>query len=161
MPSAGTEEEIMTAIQSAQDPAMRAILMIQLKALRDLGGMIAGISARLDEFMADEKKIASLALNGHAENHGPDHDWIYQQKLQVEQINEERAWVQERMRSNCAARSNWVMAKIELESSASRKAEADKEEDRKQAKVAKWRIIERILWAALVAATVYLGGYMQ
>ena len=77
-----TESELLTAIQGAEDPAMRAILMIQLKMLRDVSGMFGALSKQIQEFMVDEKRISEMVLNGGAATHTDEHHW--QREFRVE-----------------------------------------------------------------------------
>lgn len=137
-----TESDILDAIQGAEDNTTRALLMIQLKTLRDLSSMIGGIGSRLDAFMSDEKRIAAMALNGHYEHHGTDHEWIYAQKLQTDAVNAEREWVQAKMAEEALAR---------------RQQEEADSDTRRQARATLWRLIERVSWAVLVAFALYYG----
>ena len=77
-----TESELLAAIQGAEDPAMRAILMIQLKMLRDVSGMFGALSKQIQEFMVDEKRISEMVLNGGAATHTDEHHW--QREFRVE-----------------------------------------------------------------------------
>lgn len=70
-----TESELLAAIQGAEDPAMRAILMIQLKMLRDVSGMFGALSKQIQDFMADEKRLSEMVLNGGAATHTDEHHW--------------------------------------------------------------------------------------
>jgi len=62
---------IIKAIADCKDDNMRAVLLLMLAVLEEIG-------AKIDMVMSDEKTIREMVLNGHSAVHDDDHVWIAQ-----------------------------------------------------------------------------------
>ena len=135
--------ELMAEIARTNDPAMRTILAL-------LVGVFEVLIGKLDEMAADEKGLREAVLNGHAENHDRDHDWITEQIHYKKQAAEERAWVRSRMASDCAKACEWTKEKMEAEKTAAEDAKADRRKARDT-------VINLVVTAALSSAATIVG----
>lgn len=135
------EKDIMAAIEAEPEETTRKILMYQLKVLRE-------ITSRMDAFMAN---VRSSVLNGHDDVHHEHHNWVARRISEEAQIENERRWVQERMASDCHAACAWANKKRMEEAE-------DIETNRKNRNAAKWHMVERIVWAALVFLAAFFWG---
>lgn len=66
-----TKAAILKAISDCGDDNMRAILLLMLAVLEEIG-------SKIDAVMSDEKAIREIVLNGHTAVHDDDHEWIAQ-----------------------------------------------------------------------------------
>ena len=64
-----TKQKIQSAIQATDDQTLRTVLLLML-------GMMEEIGDKIDSVLADEKSLRDTVLNGHAEHHDEDHEWI-------------------------------------------------------------------------------------
>ncbi len=110
---------LMAEIAKTNDPAMRSILAL-------LVGVFEVLIGKLDDMAADEKGLREAVLNGHAENHDRDHNWIAEQIHYRKQAAEERAWVRERMVADCNKACDWAKGKMVVEQEADKESKADK-----------------------------------
>ena len=66
-----TKPAILKAIADCKDDNMRAVLLLMLAVLEEIG-------SKIDSVMSDEKTIREMVLNGHSGIHDNDHEWIAQ-----------------------------------------------------------------------------------
>lgn len=114
--ASNTRADIMAAIATMQDPNQRAVLMLLLKVLDDIGG-------KIDAVLADEKALREMVLNGYSDQHDAHHNWIARQLVHDEDHLRHHRWMQEHIEHNCDDVCTWARAKIaeEKENSASRR----------------------------------------
>lgn len=62
-------ERIVTALATMTDPNMKAVLLLLLAVLEELGD-------KIEALRADEQGLRESVLNGHSATHGADHDWV-------------------------------------------------------------------------------------
>lgn len=111
-----TRIEIMSAIAAMQDPSQRAVLMLLLKVLDDIG-------SKIDAVLADEKKLREMVLNGHSEQHDAHHVWTARQIIHDEDHLRHHRWIQDHIEHGCEDVCAWARTKIaeEKENYASRR----------------------------------------
>ncbi len=114
--ASNTRADIMAAIATMQDPNQRAVLMLLLKVLDDIG-------AKIDAVLADENKLREMVLNGHSEQHDEHHVWVQRQIIHDEDHLRHHRWVQEHIEHGCDDVCAWARTKMaeEKENSASRR----------------------------------------
>lgn len=66
---AGIKSQIMSALESTEDHSMKVVLLLLLQVIEEIGG-------KIDAVFMDEKSLRAAVLNGHANEHNADHDWI-------------------------------------------------------------------------------------
>lgn len=79
------KSSIMAALEETEDKAMRTILLLMLGVFEHVGGELTGLNAKLDAILADERALKDKVLNGHADHHDADHEFI-----QAERANRAR-----------------------------------------------------------------------
>ncbi|MBI5920263.1 MAG: hypothetical protein HY847_01290 [Betaproteobacteria bacterium] len=92
--------EILSAIGKTDDPNIKAVLLLMLGVLEEIGG-------KIDSMMSDE--VRKAVLNGHESVH-----------------NEHHVWIAERMAEDCSSACTWARGKMEAEAEAEKEAKADK-----------------------------------
>ena len=132
-----TESELLTAIQGAEDPAMRAILMIQLKMLRDVSGMFGALSKQIQEFMVDEKRISEMVLNGGAATHTDEHHWQREFRVEWESLRPVMNMMRDRH-----AKGGYCDYAAEMVH--------NRDEDKKSKRGIRDDFIKRLLWSGLL-----------
>lgn len=139
------KSDLMAEIAKTNDPAMRSILAL-------LVGVFEVVIGKLDEMAADEKGLREAVLNGHAENHDRDHDWISEQIHYKKQAAEERSWVRARMAADCESACDWAKGKMAKEAEAEKDAKADRREAR--------NAVIRLVVTAVVSSAASIVGVL-
>ena len=93
-----TKPAILKAIADCQDDNMRAVLLLMLAVLEEIGG-------KIDSVMSDEKTIRDMVLNGHSAIHDDDHVWIAQ--CRAKQVEEVCAWAHLKMKEEAETSHSW------------------------------------------------------
>ena len=81
----GTKSKIMQAIADCSDNNMRAVLLLMLGTLEEIG-------EKIDLAMKDEKSLRDLVLNGYSEIHNDDHDWLFRMRPVIGRWSDTIAW---------------------------------------------------------------------
>lgn len=139
--------DLMAEIAKTNDPSMRSLLAL-------LVGVFEVLIGKLDEMAADEKGLREAVLNGHAENHDRDHNWIAEQIDYKKQAAEERRWVRDRMAANCSEACDWARTKMQAEADEAKEAKADKRAARDA--LIRQLVTGAVTVAATVAATLWM-----
>jgi len=134
---------IMKAIAETQDQNLKTILLLLLGVLEELGG-------KIDAIAADEKGLREAVLNGHAENHDRDHEFVGLLFQHREAAAEERRWIRERMGSNCADACTWAEQRMRDEKDAAKTAVEDAKADKRAARDAIIRTVVASLTSAVI-----------
>ncbi len=98
-----TKSKIQQALAEENDPKFRAIIMLMLATIEDIG-------RKIDDFRNDEKSLRDAVLNGHAHVHDSDHEWIEGWRNRDAEVRDAFAWVAEKKRTELANR--WSFRKI-------------------------------------------------
>lgn len=122
--------DILAAIGRTGNEDMKTVLLLTF-------GVLEVVIARLDAMAADEKGLREAVLNGHAEHHDRDHNYIGDLYRHRDQAAEERMWVR---------------AKMVAEAEAEKEAKIDKREAR--------NVVIRQLVTLLMAAAVGAAGVL-
>lgn len=124
------KQDIMAAIGRTDDPTMKAVLLLLLGVLEEIGG-------KIDAMRADEVGLREAVLNGHAEDHNKHHEWIAKQ-----------------IESDCADVCDWARNKKAEEEEAAKEARID----RRSARDAAIRQVVTILcsFAAGIAGVLWM-----
>jgi hypothetical protein len=83
-----TKNRIMQSIADCKDDSLRAVLLLLLAVLEEIGG-------KIDIVMRDEKTLREIVLNGHTATHDSDHEWI--SNFRAQRNDEVCAWAHARM----------------------------------------------------------------
>lgn len=94
------KSEILSAIGKTDDPNIKAVLLLMLGVLEEIGG-------KIDSMMTVE--VRKAVLNGHESVH-----------------NEHHIWIAGRMEADCSAACDWAREKMQDEAEAEKEAKADK-----------------------------------
>jgi hypothetical protein len=144
--------ELKTEIAKEDDKDRRTLLMLLLGVLEANMEGLAAISKKIDSLISDEQMLRATVLNGHAENHDRDHEFVGHLFSHREAAAEERRWVRERMGSRCAEACTWAEQKMRDEKDAEKTALEDAKADKRAARDAVIRLVVTAL--ASSAATV-------
>lgn len=125
-------DAILKALADESDRKVKMLLLLMLSAIEDIGG-------KLDAVLANEDRIRTLVLNGHAPVHHSDHEWIGRRRKTDERDLRVLAWAEEAMSHEDTNRKRhaWVDARM-------RDDVADKDSRR----VIRDKWLERVVWAA-------------
>lgn len=102
-PSFNVKSSIMAALEETEDKAMRTILLLLLGVFEHVGGELSGVNSKLDAILADERALKDKVLNGHADTHDDDHDWLHEYRGTVARRESVCAWAEAQMAAQEAA----------------------------------------------------------
>jgi len=136
MTTKAPKDAILQALADESDQKVKMLLLLMLSAIEDIGG-------KLDAVLANEERIRTMVLNGHAPVHHADHEWIGRRRKTDERDLRVLAWAEEAMSHDHINRKRyaWVDAKMRDDA-----ADADSRRSIRD----KW--LERIVWAVTVLA---------
>lgn len=136
MTTKAPKDAILQALADESDQKVKMLLLLMLSAIEDIGG-------KLDAVLANEERIRTMVLNGHAPVHHADHEWIGRRRKTDERDLRVLAWAEEAMSHDHINRKRyaWVDAKM--------RDDAADAESRRSIRD-KW--LERIVWAVTVLA---------
>ena len=150
--------ELKSKIARENDEDRRTTLLLLLGVFEaNLAGLDV-LSKKIDALRGDEPALRQTVLNGHAEHHDRDHEFLAVMYENKDRMAEERAWVRGRMGSSCAEACTWAEKKMVEE----RQAEADARETAKADKRAAREALIRqgvailITVAATATGTLYV-----
>lgn len=133
--------ELKSEIAKEDDKDRRTLLMLLLGVLEANMEGLAAIGKKIDNLLSDEQELRATVLNGHAENHDRDHEFVGLLYQHREAAAEERRWIRERMGSNCAEACNWAEKKMRDEQAAATTAAEDAKADKRAARDALIRLV--------------------
>lgn len=67
------KSEILSAIGKTEDKNLKMILLLLLGVLEEIG-------SKIDNVLTDEKSLRESVLNGHADTHHADHEWVKERR---------------------------------------------------------------------------------
>lgn len=82
-----TKDRIVAAIAECSDNNLRAVLLLMLAVLEEIG-------EKIDIAMSDEKSLRELVLNGHSEVHSDDHDWLFRMRPIIGRWSDTISWAE-------------------------------------------------------------------
>jgi len=144
--------ELKSEIAKEDDKDRRTLLMLLLGVLEANMEGLAAIGKKIDNLLSDEQELRATVLNGHAENHDRDHEFVGLLFQHREAAAEERRWIRERMGSNCAEACGWAEQKMRDEKDAEKTALEDAKADKRAARDAVIRTVASALAGAAVSA---------
>ena len=148
--------ELKSEIAKEDDKDRRTLLMLLLGVLEaNMDGM-AAIGKKIDSLISDEQALRATVLNGHAENHDRDHEFVGLLFQHREAAAEERRWTRERMGSNCAEACTWAETKMRDEKDAAKTAAEDAKADKRAARDA----LIRLVVTAIVSSAASIAGVL-
>jgi len=133
--------ELKSEIAKEDDKDRRTLLMLLLGVLEANMEGLAAIGKKIDNLLSDEQELRATVLNGHAENHDRDHEFVGLLYQHREAAAEERRWIRERMGSNCAEACTWAEQKMRDEQAAATTAAEDAKADKRAARDALIRLV--------------------
>ena len=133
--------ELKSEIAKEDDKDRRTLLMLLLGVLEANMEGLAAIGKKIDNLLSDEQELRVTVLNGHAENHDRDHEFVGLLYQHREAAAEERRWIRERMGSNCAEACTWAEQKMRDEQAAATTAAEDAKADKRAARDALIRLV--------------------
>lgn len=148
--------ELRSEIAKEDDKDRRTLLMLLLGVLEANMEGLAAISKKIDSLISDEQALRATVLNGHAENHDRDHEFIGLLFQHREAAAEERRWIRERMGSNCAEACDWAEKKMRDEQDAAKTAAEDAKADKRAARDA----LIRLVVTAVVSSAASIAGVL-
>lgn len=144
--------ELKAKIARENDEDRRTVLLLLLGVLEANMEGLAAIGKKIDNLLSDEQELRATVLNGHAENHDRDHEFVGLLFQHREAVAEERRWIRERMGSNCAEACGWAEKKMRDEQDAAKTAAEDAKADKRAARDAVIRTVASALAGAAVSA---------
>lgn len=153
MPDFDVASELKAQIAKEDDKDRRTVLLLMLGVLEDNRAGLAALGAKIDTLINDEASLRLTVLNGHAENHDRDHEFVDQLYVHREAMAEERRWIRERMRSDCALGCEWASRKMKEETDSIQTAAETAKADRRAARDTIIRIGLSMVIGALSSAT--------
>lgn len=148
--------ELKTEIAKEDDKDRRTLLMLLLGVLEANMEGLAAISKKIDSLISDEQMLRATVLNGHAENHDRDHEFVGHLFSHREAAAEERRWVRERMGSRCAEACGWAERKMNEEEETKKTAAEDAKADKRAARDA----LIRLVVTAVVSSAASIAGVL-
>ena len=148
--------ELKSEIAKEDDKDRRTLLMLLLGVLEANMEGLAAISKKIDSLISDEQALRATVLNGHAENHDRDHEFIGLLFQHREAAAEERRWIRERMGSNCPEACTWAEKKMRDEQDAAKTAAEDAKADKRAARDA----LIRLVVTAVVSSAASIAGVL-
>lgn len=144
--------ELKAKIAKENDEERRTILLLLLGVFEANIAGLESISKKIDSLINDEQALRATVLNGHAENHDRDHEYVGHLFQHRDSAAEERRWIRERMGSNCAVACTWAERKMRDEEDAAKTAVEDAKADKRAARDALIRTVVSALAGAAVSA---------
>lgn len=144
--------ELKAKIAKENDEERRTVLMLLLGVFEVNIAGLAQISKKIDDMINDEKSLRDTVLNGHAEHHDRDHEFLAAMYENKDRMAEERAWVRGRMASHCSETCTWAEKKMNEERQAEIEAKETAKADKRAARDALIR--QGVVILLTVAATV-------
>lgn len=148
--------ELKSEIAKEDDKDRRTLLMLLLGVLEANMEGLAAIGKKIDNLLSDEQALRATVLNGHAENHDRDHEFIGLLFQHREAAAEERRWIRELMGSNCAKACDWAEKKMRDEQDAAKTAAEDAKADKRAARDA----LIRLVVTAVVSSAASIAGVL-
>lgn len=148
--------ELKTEIAKEDDKDRRTLLMLLLGVLEANMEGLAAISKKIDSLISDEQMLRATVLNGHAENHDRDHEFVGHLFSHREAAAEERRWVRERMGSRCSEACGWAERKMNEEEETKKTAAEDAKADKRAARDA----LIRLVVTAVVSSAASIAGVL-
>jgi predicted PurR-regulated permease PerM len=74
------KSEIMSEISKTEDERMRVVLLLLLGVMEYGAEEIIKVGKKIDELRTDEQALRRTVLNGLAETHHADHEWVNEHK---------------------------------------------------------------------------------
>jgi hypothetical protein len=148
--------ELKAKIARENDEDRRTTLMLLLGVFEaNLSGLDV-LSKKIDALRSDEQSLRAAVLNGHAENHDRDHEFVGGLIQHRDAAAEERRWIRERMGSNCAEACTWAEKKMLDEEAAAKTAVEDAKADKRTARDA----LIRLVVTAIVSSAASIAGVL-
>jgi hypothetical protein len=132
-----TRDKIIEAIAATKDDNLRAVLMIMLAVLEEIG-------AKVDSVLADEATLKAIVLNGTSGVHEDDHKWIEGLRKREPDVLHAMSYAEERHKHGGYC------------DFASRKLAEEKDDAQSRRKL-RDGLTERIAWGILVIIAAGLG----
>jgi hypothetical protein len=148
--------ELKSEIAKEDDKDRRTLLMLMLGVLEATSAGFAALTKKIDSLINDEQALRQTVLNGHAENHDRDHEFVGLLFQHREAAAEERRWTRERMGSNCAEACTWAETKMRDEKDAAKTAAEDAKADKRAARDA----LIRLVVTAIVSSAASIAGVL-
>lgn len=148
--------ELKSEIAKEDDKDRRTLLMLLLGVLEANMEGLAAIGKKIDNLLSDEQALRATVLNGHAENHDRDHEFVGLLFQHRDAAAEERRWTRERMGSNCAEACTWAGKKMRDEQDAAKTAAEDAKADKRAARDA----LIRLVVTAVVSSAASIAGVL-
>jgi hypothetical protein len=146
--------ELKSKIARENDEDRRTTLLLLLGVFEaNLAGLDV-LSKKIDALRGDEQALRQTVLNGHAENHDRDHEFVGLLFQHREAAAEERRWIRERMGSNCAEACTWAEKKMIDEQEAEKTSAAEAKADKREARNV---VIRLVVTAAVSSAASIIG----
>lgn len=137
MSTSPTRDKIIEAIAATKDDNLRAVLMIMLAVLEEIG-------AKVDSVLADEATLKAIVLNGTSGVHEDDHKWIEGLRKREPDVLHAMSYAEERHKHGGYC------------DFASRKLAEEKDDAQSRRKL-RDGLTERIAWGILVIIAAGLG----
>lgn len=137
MSTSPTRDKIIEAIAATKDDNLRAVLMIMLAVLEEIG-------AKVDSVLADEATLKAIVLNGTSGVHEDDHKWIEGLRKREPDVLRAMSYAEERHKHGGYC------------DFASRKLAEEKDDAQSRRKL-RDGLTERIAWGILVIIAAGLG----
>lgn len=99
-PTSNTKMEIMSAIGKTDDHNLKMVLLLMLGIMEEIGG-------KIDRIYDDKQTLRESVLNGHADVHHSDHEWIRHRREEYD--------IRQAFMARAEPVVGWVEAKIESE----------------------------------------------
>ena len=142
--------ELKSKIARENDEDRRTTLLLLLGVFEaNLAGLDV-LSKKIDALRGDEQSLRAAVLNGHAENHDRDHEWVAIQIHRAKETEGIRAWALRRMASTCESGCEWAEKKRLEEIETNKTAVEDSKADKRAARDAIIRTVVASLTSAVI-----------
>lgn len=98
----GLKEQIRAEIARTEDHSTKVTLLLLMQVLEDIG-------SKIDTVLADENKLRSAVLNGHAADHNADHDWVRNKRREEEDTEKARLASRRKIIDGLIEKALWVI----------------------------------------------------
>lgn len=142
--------ELKSEIAKEDDKDRRTLLMLLLGVLEANMEGLAAIGKKIDNLLSDEQALRATVLNGHAENHDRDHEWVAIQIHRAKETEGIRTWALRRMASTCESGCEWAEKKRLEEIETTKNAVEDAKADKRTARDAIIRTVVASLTSAVI-----------
>lgn len=137
MSTSPTRDKIIEAIAATKDDSLRAVLMIMLAVLEEIG-------TKVDSILADEATLKAIVLNGTSAVHDDDHRWLDGMRKREAELMRAMVYVEERNKHG--GYCDYAERKV-----------LEEQDDAKSRRRIRYGLIERLLWGALVVVAAAAG----